>query len=157
MINTSYRLSDIDNENLAIPYDFSNGDYIKYDQYGYIDYPAGSVRTSISELTHFLIAYMNKGFYNKTPLIDEVTINLMHSVQYPNSNYGLGWGIVNPLNNNEYIGHQGGDLGIVTSMYIRKTDNVAVIIFVNVSPWTMNAGIWYLMQDILFLKAKYYI
>ena len=154
MYNTSYRLSDINIESLAVPYDFSDGDYIKHEQYGYIDYPAGTVRTSISELSHFLVAHMNKGTYNNIQLLSEETVNLMHSVQYSNSNYGLGWGIFTSSNGNKYIGHQGGDFGIVTSMYIRESDNVAVIIFVNVSPWTMNAGIWYLMQDILFMKSN---
>jgi len=154
MYNTSYRLSDINIENLAVPYDFSNGNYIKNEQYGYIDYPAGTVRTSISELSNFLIAHMNKGMYHDVRLLNEKTANLMHSVQYPNSHYGLGWGIVTSSKGYKYIGHEGGDLGIVTSMYIRESDNIAVIIFVNVSPWTMNAGIWYLMQDILFMKAN---
>ena len=97
---------------------------------------------------------MNKGMYHDVRLLNEETVNLMHSVQYPNSHYGLGWGIVTSSKGYKYIGHEGGDLGIVTSMYIRESDNIAVIIFVNVSPWTMNAGIWYLMQDILFMKAN---
>ena len=153
MDNTSYRLSNIDSDHLAIPYDFSDGEYIKNEQYGYIDYPAGTVRTSVSELSHFLIAHMNKGIYQDVRLLNEETVNLMHSVHYPNSHYGLGWGIVTSSRGYKYIGHEGGDIGIVTSMYIRESDNTAVIIFVNVSPWTMNAGIWYLMKDILFLKA----
>jgi hypothetical protein len=96
---------------------------------------------------------MNKGIYNNIQLLKEESVNLMHSTHYPNSNYGLGWGVITSSNGNRYIGHEGGDLGIVTSMYIRESDNTAVTLFVNVSPWTMNAGIWYLIQDILFLKA----
>jgi CubicO group peptidase (beta-lactamase class C family) len=154
MYNTSYRLSDIDIEQLAIPYDFNNGEYIEFEHYGYIDYPAGSVRTSISELSHFLIAHMNGGVYKNVLLLDEDTVNLMHTIHYSNSNYGLGWGIVNSSDGDKFIGHEGGDFGVITSMYIRISDNVSVIIFVNVSPWTMNTRIWYLMRNILFLKAN---
>ena len=154
MYNTSYRLSDIDIEQLAIPYDFNNGEYIEHEHYGYIDYPAGTVRTSISELSHFLIAHMNGGVYKNVHLLDEDTVNLMHTIHYSNSNYGLGWGIVNSSDDDKLIGHQGGDFGVITSMYIRVSDNVSIMIFVNVSPWTMNTRIWYLMRNILFLKAN---
>jgi CubicO group peptidase (beta-lactamase class C family) len=155
MYNTSYRLLDINLGNLAVPYDYINGNYIKYDHYGYIDYPSGSVRTSIPELSHFLIAHMNGGRYKNVHILDENTVDLMHTIQYSGGNYGLGWVIGSSPNGNRFIGHEGGDIGVVTSMYIRESDNIAVIIFVNVSPWTMNIPIWYLMQDILFLKAKF--
>jgi CubicO group peptidase (beta-lactamase class C family) len=154
MFNTSFRLSDIDVEKVAIPYRFFLGRFIPYEHYGYIGYPAGSVRTSVVELSNFVIAHLNGGSYRGIRILEEETVELMHTAQYPNGQYGLGWVVWNTSDGEEYIGHTGGDLGVATILTIRLSDGVAVMFFVNKTPTRfLEFRIFYLINDLLFWKA----
>ncbi len=156
MLNTSYRLSDLDVDQIAIPYKFSFGKYIPYEHYGFIDYPAGSVRTSVTELSHFLIAHLNRGLYHDVQILNESTIELMHTVQYHDnkvaaSEYGLGWQIWEKRGVT-FSGHEGGDIGTLTSMKIRDYDNVSVICFTNVGGLLPYIVLNFIVR-VLFTKA----
>ena len=152
MYNTSYLLSDINLSNLAIPYQFRFIRYLPYGHYCYIGYPSGSVHTSVSDFSHFIIAHMNQGIYDGYQLLNSTNIQLMQTVQYPDEDYGLGWVIWNKINNEYYFGHTGGDYGVATSVSVRTSDNTAVIYFTNgepLRPIQLNA--WQLIGNILFL------
>lgn len=152
MPGTSFFLSEIDIERLAVPYEYLLWRYIPYEHYCYIGYPCGSVRTSVIELSHFLIAHMNGGVYNDTQILEEETVNLMHTAQYPNGGYGLGWSVSDTQNDGKIVWHTGGDLGVATSTEIR--DNVAVTYFSNASPWRpLQTMAWFMINDLLFKKA----
>ena len=151
MYNTSYLLSDINLSNLAIPYRFRFIRYIPYGHYCYIGYPCGSIQTSVTEFSHFIIAHMNQGIYDGYQLLNATTIQLMHTVQYPNGDYGLGWVIWNNTNNEHFYGHTGGDFGVATSVTVRASDNTAVIYFTNGEPWKpIQMRAWALFENILF-------
>jgi CubicO group peptidase (beta-lactamase class C family) len=155
MLNTSFRLSDIDVERVAIPYHYFLGRYFPYQHYGYIDYPAGSVRTSVLELSNFVIAHLNNGSYKSIRILEEETIELMHTIQYPDSQYGLGWMVWN-TSNGKFIGHTGGDLGVATSLTIRLSDKVAVMYFINETPSRpLEFLVFHLIKRILFWKANF--
>lgn len=156
MFNTSFRLADVDVDNLAIPYRFSFGRYIPYEHFGYIDYPAGSVRTSVSELSRFAIAHMHGGVYNGIRILDDETVEMMHAVHYPGNPYGLGWVVWNASNGDRFIGHTGGDRGVTTSLSIRLSDNVAVMYFINASPHGLLGVLaWKLVENMLLWKADH--
>ena len=151
MYNTSYLLSLVNRSNLAIPYYFQIYRYIPYGHYCYIGYPCGSIHTSVTEFSHFIIAHMNQGVYDGYQLLNATTIQLMHTVQYPNEDYGLGWTIWNNSNNEQFYGHTGGDYGVATSVTVRTSDNTAVIYFTNGEPrrpFQMKA--WQFFENILF-------
>lgn len=145
MTNTSFRLKDIDINKIAIPYFFNEGNYKPNPHYGMLlVYPAASMRTSIEELSHFLIAHMNGGVYKNVKILNESTIELMHTRHYPGNNnesgYGLGWFIREKEFQKKEIGHSGGWPGVHTQMTFRPEDKTAIIIFTNAYDSTQFLG-----------------
>ena len=151
MYNTSYIFSDINLSNLAIPYKFIFNHYKPYDHYCYVGYPCGSIQTSVTDFSHFIIAHMNQGIYDGYQLLNATTIELMHTIQYPDGNYGLGWFVWNDTNHESYYGHTGGDYGVTTSVTVRVSESCAVVYFTNGSPWRpIQVIAWRLFENILF-------
>ncbi len=177
MDKTSFRLTDYDSEEVAIPY-FWNPFTRKHERsqnWVFIHYPAGGLFTTVSDLSHFLIAHMNGGVYNGTRILNESTVEEMHKIQPPgNKNgfyFGLAWlsisrsiwiGLQYPLfftlyfSKVIYSGH-GGDIswGLHTRMNMKISEDVAVIFFINThrihrTGWNCAE----LLNEILFLKAK---
>jgi CubicO group peptidase (beta-lactamase class C family) len=94
---------------------------------------------------------MNNGEYDRYQLLNASTIELMHTIQYPNGDYGLGWGIWNNSNNEHFYGHTGGDYGVATSVSVRTNDNTAVIYFTNGDPIKpIQFLAWNLFENTLF-------
>jgi len=177
MDKTSFRLTDYDSEEIAIPY-FWNP-YTKKHERGqnwvFIHYPAGGLFTTVSDLSHFLIAHMNDGVYNGTRILNESTVDEMHKVQPPGNKkgfyFGLAWlslsrsiwiGLQYPLffilyfSKVIYSGH-GGDIsyGLHTRMNMKISEDIAVIFFINThriqrTGWNCAE----LLNELLFLKAK---
>lgn len=132
MPNTSFRFADIDKENLAVPYIYCFWEYEPYMHAGDVDYPSGCLRTSVLELSHFLIAHMNGGVYNSIRILEEDTVNEMHSPQFQNdSQYGLGWQIEEDRFGKTFIGHIGSNIGVSTGVKIRLSDDVAITYSIN--------------------------
>ena len=145
MYNTSFRLKDLNVSKIAVPYIFNKGEYIANPHYGMILlYPAGSMRTSVEELSHFLIAHMNKGVYKDVRILNESTIELMHTRHYPmhvrGEGYGLGWFITEKLLRKKEMGHSGGWPGVSTQMIYRPDDKTAIIIFTNSNNSEKSSG-----------------
>jgi CubicO group peptidase (beta-lactamase class C family) len=162
MNTTGFRLRDHDINTIAIPYEFKNGEYFRHPHYGiHVLYPAITLRTSIEEYSHFIIAHMNGGVWNGIRILNESTVELMHTAHFsPNDkyNYGLGWQVTNTLFQKTY-GHSGGYVGVLSLVTIIPDDNTAVILFSNEcdseiqitrTEWKAFSAI----SDVLFLKAK---
>jgi CubicO group peptidase (beta-lactamase class C family) len=135
MYNTSFRLKDINISNLAVPYEYKKGNYIPHPHYNmYVMYPAGSMRTAVEDLSHFLIAHMNGGIWNGVRILNNTTVELMHEDHYSSNNnrrYGLGWIVEENIFGKIEIGHSGGWPGVHTLMKYRPEDKTAVIVFTN--------------------------
>ena len=135
MHNTSFRLRDINISNIAVPYEFNNRKYHPHPHYGmYLIHPAASMRTSLEEYSHFLIAHMNGGVWNGVRILNESTVELMHKAHFsPNDkyNYGLGWQITKKYFGKKEVFHSGGWPGVQTLVKIKPNDDTAVIIFTN--------------------------
>ena len=145
MYNTSFRLKDLNVSKIAVPYIYNKGEYIANPHYGMILlYPAGSMRTSVEELSHFLIAHMNKGVYKNVRILNESTVELMHTRQYPmharGEGYGLGWYITEKLLRKKEIGHSGGWPGVSTQMIYRPDDKTAIIMLTNSNNSEKSSG-----------------
>jgi CubicO group peptidase (beta-lactamase class C family) len=164
MYNTSFRLKDHNISNIAIPYFYQKGKYIANPHYGMIVlHPAASMRTSIEELSHFLIAHMNGGIYKNIRILNESTVDLMHTPHYPpnirGGSYGLGWSIKEKIFRKKEIGHSGGWPGVHTQMIYRPHDKTAIIIFTNSYDSTQFSGpvvdlSFYLLINALFRMAR---
>ena len=167
MHNSSYRLEDFDISQVAVPYEYIRypwGKHIRLSHYAWIPYGCGNLRTTLEDLSHFLIAHMNGGIYKNTRILNEPTVELMHTVQFTEkSEYGLGFFVDNFLfpSFKTHIGHTGSPHNF---MYYRPSEDVGVIIFMNsvareFSPgWLITNYIYYGIIDLiafeLFQRAR---
>ena len=135
MYNSGFRLRDHNISNIAVPYEFKNKGYFRHPHYGiHILYPAITLRTSIEEYSHFIIAHMNDGMWNDVRILNSTTVNLMHTAHFSPEdkyNYGLGWTIKNPVIGKKEYGHSGGYVGVLDLVTIIPDDGIAVMIFSN--------------------------
>lgn len=134
MNTTGFRLRDVDIEHVAVPYEYKNRGYFRHPHYGiHVLYPAITLRTSIEEYSHFIIAHMNGGVWNGIRILNQSTVDLMHTAHFSPSdkyNYGLGWQITNKPFEKNY-GHSGGYVGALDLVTIDPADNIAVLLFSN--------------------------
>jgi CubicO group peptidase (beta-lactamase class C family) len=97
--------------------------------YSFPNYPDGGLRTSLSELSHFLVAFINGGIYEGSRILEKATINKMLSLQIGgNTSQGLCW------HRSEFEalwGHGGADPGVRTHMYFSPENKIGVIVFQN--------------------------
>lgn len=137
MENTSFNLHDLKRNQLAIPYiDFFRIFFPLPIVEGI--YAAGGLRSSIEDFSHYVIAHMNGGVWNDVRILNESTVDLMHTQQYMNIShgeaiYGLGFRIWfgNILSRFKPYGHAGCGYGMTTYMGINKSNDRAVIFFMN--------------------------
>jgi len=108
------------------------GNLTEYENYGYADYPSGQLRTTSNNLAKFMNAYMNDGAYNGVRILDSETIELIKTIHYPavNSMQGLMWYYKNE-NGRMLFGHNGGDVGSSTEMFISFSNNLGVVLLTN--------------------------
>jgi len=170
MYNTSFLYSDLNTSRIAIPYNAERGLFIiqplhRNPLYSYLWAACANLKTTVTDLSHFVIAHMNGGVYNDTRILNESTIDLMHTIQYNNikydEKYGLGFIISDKIFGKLKYGHEGGGPGVRTSFYICPSDNTSYIFFS--SSWTWQLTILCplhlkympLIPYSLLLKAKY--
>ena len=162
MKHTGFNLSHFDIEQVAIPYQRILGRYYTINELGYPDqywrlrcYPAGGLYTTVSDLSHFLIAHMNDGVYNGTRLLKKETVELMHTPQPGNQIgsfwYGFAW-LTETLKGITVSGHAGDLDGADTWMLFNKTEDIGVIYFANGNPGfsLLPFSGWFPVQLILY-------
>ena len=163
MQETFWYLRDLKPSQHAVPYTYvSNGDvhgvplrdptwtggesnkavYVPHCLYGFPTLPDGLLRTTVSDLARFLMAYLDGGIYEGRRILQEETIRTMRSEEVAASQqldipgvgsgiYGLGW-YGQKLHSGEFVwGHGGGDPGISTLMFARLSDRVGAIVLAN--------------------------
>ena len=167
MFNTGFHLKDVNRWKTARPYIWVKGFFVPVPRYDAgVFSPAGGIWMNIGDLSHFLIAHMNGGVYNGRRIISEETVELMHTIQYPDMSedfygidvkYGLGWLYIN-TSGGLYGGYNGGAPGFLCSMYTGTGDksNVGVIYLSNCKFKLSNATIKPIIEigEILFQKAE---
>lgn len=165
MDNTSYHLSNYQKDQLATPYIWFINTYLPIPNYEFVNYGVGGVRTSIHDLSHFLIANMNNGVYKGSRILKEGTIDMIRTIQFPNNQpdnlwyqYGLGWRIM--VRNGSYsLWHPGTGPGVATYINYNPSADVGLIFFVNeypiIIPYDINSWMDILYE--LYDKAYSYI
>jgi CubicO group peptidase (beta-lactamase class C family) len=145
MYNTSFYVDDLNQEQLSVPYMWLHEIYIPIPYYDYhCRTPCGGLNSNLEDLSHFLIAHMNGGIYNGVRILNESTIEEMHTVQYPHiepGEYGLGWEI-GEVYDGIVEGHGGSTLGFNSGMYYyspaNSTEKVGLIYFWNEEMWSSS-------------------
>jgi len=149
MYNTSFNLSTLNIDNVAIPYQYHLGKYYQINELSFLYgdftpsepywrlrfYPAGGLYTTINDLSHFLIAHMNDGVYQNTSILEKETVDLMHTIQPDNAlQYGLAW-MDYPIGlKYSAMGHGGDIMGVDTWMLYMPSEDVGIIYFANGNP-----------------------
>jgi CubicO group peptidase (beta-lactamase class C family) len=151
MNGTSWRLAGIDQSILAMPYDKDSSGFVPYGHYGEPDYPDGMLRTSVTELAHFLIAYMDGGANGDQRILEPETVEEMLSSQTKlEPDQGLVW-VRNHIGDRAVWGHDGADNGASANMWFDPEKDEGVILMTN--------GVWNddeELLDLLFREADEY-
>ncbi len=131
MHQTSWRLSDIDQSALAVPYEKKSSGFAAYEQYGEPNYPDGMLRTSVTELAKFLIAMMEGGAYNGRRILQAATVDEMLKRQTRlDKSQGLVW-FKEDIGGRTVWGHDGSDDGASATMWFERKRNQGVILLAN--------------------------
>lgn len=158
MDNTSFCPGKLDNKRIVPPYANIGGVFLRYPLYdfSFLDPPAG-LWTNAEDLSHYLIAHMNKGVYEGVRILGNDTVRLMHRVQYPNATdkllgvflggwatmqHGLGWNTLN-FSGIDVEGHAGGAPGYSCHMYMFNFtgEDMGVILLAN-GPFLSRAAVF---------------
>lgn len=176
MHNTSFNLSELNIDNVAIPYHYykENHEYIHINElniddevhpskyWKLLNYPAGGLYSTVSDLSHFLIAHANEGVWNNVRILNKETIDEMHTIQPPGNynpmiaaHYGLAWLFkIDPLIFNiTLMGHYGLNIGVSGIMYCIPTENIRVIFLANSDALTGITMVVNLIEISLFRKG----
>jgi CubicO group peptidase (beta-lactamase class C family) len=107
-----------------------SGEFFPHCLYSFPNYPDGLVRSSVSDLSRFLIAMMNGGRSGEQRILDEQTISIMHSDTH--FGRGLCWSSTTLNGKSQPIWlHGGADPGVMTFLGFRPHDRVGVIVLAN--------------------------
>ncbi len=166
MKNSSFDYSDFDKNQLAVLYENIGNLHIRL-PFLHFPYGAGGLKTTMSDMSHFLIAHMNDGCYKNVQILNKSSIEEMHKLQYPNSfdgeikRYALGWENFNSSVHGVIIeGHEGRYLGGSAAMMMNSTNNIGFIFCFNKMLHMNNPLEYNAYLDLLFdftKKATNYI
>ena len=131
MVDTAWHLADLDEDTLAVPYQWSDGDWQAIEHYGYPDYPDGSLRTGAEQLASFLSMFASAGVRDDVRILSEDSVDGMQTVPYPqlNPSQSLIWYSWN-FDGMEIMGHNGGDAGVSTEVGLRD-DGTGFVVLMN--------------------------
>ncbi len=156
MENTGWLYSDVDSSLFGKQYGLKSknsnekmsgravGQWRAYRPYGLTTYPDGGLKTSVSDLSKFLIAIMNGGVLDGERILDAQSVSMMLAPQKlgydripnlrPVQDQALGFVYEIPASvdaSTVFIGHNGGDPGTNTFMYFDPESEVGIIYFTN--------------------------
>lgn len=165
MNDTSYQLSNYNKDQLSRPYLWAFNTYIPIPHYEFGNHGVAGVRSSVNDLSNYLIAHMNGGVYKENRILNNKTIDLIRTIQFPDENndnlwyqYGLGWRIIK--RNESYVfWHPGNGAGVATYINYDPINRVGLIFCINQYPIIVPYDIMTWI-DLLFLlhdKAYSYI
>ena len=127
MKSSSFHLSDFDIDKIAIPYIWLIGKYIQLPLYENRNFAAGGLKSTIQDLSHFLIVHLNDGVYNGTRFLNKSTIDMMQTIQYPNGSNGFAWKFVKLSDGRTYLAHSGTLPGFLSRLSIYPPDKIGII------------------------------
>ena len=130
MHDTHWFVKDFTARTPATPYRYAKDTgSVAYGQNGYPDWPAGTLRTSLRDLSRFLTTYVNGGAMNgrqviPSSVIDEMAPSDLHTGF-------LTWWPVGVRTGAVLYAHNGGDNGVRTTMAFTRRDRRGVIVLTN--------------------------
>ncbi|WP_315818874.1 serine hydrolase [Paraflavitalea speifideaquila] len=128
--------------------------------YGNIDNmaPAGSISSSVSDMSHWLLMLLNNGKYQDRQVVATSAIGqtrLPHSILgngghlYTKAHfalYGLGW-FLEEYSGRKFVGHTGGVNGFVTSVAMLPEEKLGILVFTNTDANNFYEALRYEIMD----------
>ena len=138
MNESGWYLRDLNESNIAMPYHWNGEEHIPYGHIGWVDVPAGDLRTSPSQLINFLTMFIQNGSYDSKEVLKSESVSMMLSPQLSfNENLGLIWWKSN-LNGRTVWGHGGSDYGARAQMHFEPKTRIGVVLFINGESSTLH-------------------
>ena len=136
MNKTSWFFADFDSADVARPYQYSGGNYIPYAHYGFADYPDGQLRSNVTDIANFMIAYLNGGTFGSNSILSSSSVNQMWTQQVPtlDTTQGLNWytaELYHSGDTTQFWGHSGGESGVSTNIFVDPISNIGICILTN--------------------------
>ncbi len=129
MINTSWFLKNLNLGEVAKTYVYQDSLGLVFrGQNGYPDYPAGQLRTSISDFSKLWTGYLNAE--NSKFILNSKTTNKITPFPKTSQEGYFTW-FMSSINNNLYYSHNGGDTGVRTTIVLDVYNKNGIIIFAN--------------------------
>ena len=118
--------------------------------------PAGSINSSVNEMSNWLITWLNKGKFNDQQIIPEVFLNqaigsqmvisaALPDKQFPDmhlSNYGYGW-FISSYKGHYRVEHGGNIDGFSASVAFFPSDSLGIVVLANQN----NSAVPYLVRN----------
>jgi CubicO group peptidase (beta-lactamase class C family) len=128
MPESSYFLKGLDQSHIAMPY--SHGEPQGF--FGYPDYPDGQLRTSATQLAHFLLMLIGKGECGGQRVLAAETIAEMEKPQIPDVDPTQGLILfTEDVGGTTVMGHDGADMGVSTDMFFDPSTGNGYIVLTN--------------------------
>jgi CubicO group peptidase (beta-lactamase class C family) len=124
MHNTSYAYADLDINKVVRKF---GKNYQPIEHYRQLSFPAQSLKTTIEDYSHILIAYMNGGIYNGIRILHENSVHQIIQINNPASGVCLIW----KKSIGDWYGHSGGEPGAAAQVEFHPGSKVGLLIFSN--------------------------
>jgi CubicO group peptidase (beta-lactamase class C family) len=136
MTETSFHLANLDESNVAMPYEPAGHDFMAVGHSGYPTFPDGLLRTSVPHLARFLMMFANDGELDGVRILEAATAAEMRRIQFPalDETQGLIWFYAD-YGSHHVLGHDGEDDGTSSMMFFDPASKTGVLLVAN--------GIWY--------------
>ena len=133
LVDTSFRLADLDLARLAHPYTYlASKGQVRDDDWGCAYYPAATMHSTAPQLAKYLASFIRGFGGDSVRLVSQATQDEMFRVQNPavNPDQGILWNY-RDVEGARCIGHTGGAPGVSTTMCFRPSDGVGVVTLTN--------------------------
>ena len=162
MNRTSWFYSNLDTNNVAMTYSYYNGQYYPDGYFSSCIYPSSALKSSLLDLTHFLMMFMQYGELDSVTVLDSTTVALMRTIQcevigFPNAYMGITWWYFESQLSGRWLwGHTGAWFNAAATMTFCPAENTGVIIITNrgvgtfyeMGPWAQTLYEWALQYGI---------
>ncbi len=142
MTSSNFSVTDIQKaENFSYPYSKKDDKMIRI-PFRTIDAmgPAGSINSSVLEMSNWMIMHLNKGGFNGKEIVSDSFLKKAHAPQMVSSqsltdeiffsSYGLGWGITS-YRGHYRCSHGGGIDGFISDVTIYPRDGIGIVVLTN--------------------------
>ena len=137
MTGSSFRLAGMDRSRLAMPYAVrkKSGQLKALGHHGYLDFPAGTLRTSAPQLARFLLCFIGHGKIDDVRILKESTVRQMQTVPFANvaPKQGLVW-YYDKVGGSRVLAHDGSDPGVTALICFRPRDGSGFVLMMNAEP-----------------------